>query len=889
MTPASSQPSPAAADLCGRIPSRPTLIAVLAILGAAWILAGGCGLLGRPFANGLAWCALAISCAAIHPNRQAGFRPWIVFAFGLVTAVLALASAADVVRLAGLAVFAASLSLLGREPASDRFLRMAAQAVAVLALYRFSLTSIPLVWHLSEMAGNAVGSFASAFWNRPLSVGASFAGLDHLVLMAALVAAWAMELERPRWRPVLLALAAVAIGQLLYLLCLSLAMELARELPVAPAETPPDLYVPPDWFWGDAARTWLPWNVPVLATVWHLAVVVAMLHLGSYRQRAPAATKPRDLRSFDWLQWAPVAAAALLPLVCVLSVGRSDLREKTILAYDKGYLDWDVPVHDRYGADSSGRFGMLPTFVKSLGGQLKRSSELTQEELAGADLLLLIHPNQPWSDELLARVHDYVRQGGSLLVAAGPHFQDATGASSCNDLLRPLGIPVAFDMAVSQTEVWRHAMQVSTHPATLGLGDDRDRFGMSAAASIRLPWRASPLLVGRWGWSDPGSDFFLTGRTSWDAGERLGDLVLAAEQTVGRGRVVVLGDNGCLTNQGNVRAYRFTGRLLSYLAQKAMSPQVWWRQLAALALTLGLIVLWTRSSRSEMLAVSLLTLLLVATLTAKLSCRFWEVLPDGRSAAPNNLAYIDACHLEAYSESSWSPDGADGLALTLMRDGYLALAADDLSSERLRRAGMLVSIAPARHFTMAERTRIRQFVEAGGILIAMAGAEHGQKVNAALEQFGFQIPSVYHRPGSNQADARPLGGLYRPYPDGQNSLAPVVFHAAWSVNVNRFDRTTTSIVSTEGPGNTSGEPIVASLRVGQGVAIVIGDTGFALNKTLENQDGGSLSGDRVNAHFWRWLIGQLPNHKPWLPPPYDWDALKTQQTSTPARDEEAQP
>jgi hypothetical protein len=235
--------------------------------------------------------------------------------------------------------------------------------------------------------------------------------------------------------------------------------------------------------------------------------------------------------------------------------------------------------------------------------------------------------------------------------------------------------------------------------------------------------------------------------------------------------------------------------------------------------------------------------------------------------------------LEAYSESSWSPDGVDGLALTLMRDGYLALAADDLSQERLRRAGMLVSIAPARSFTAAERKRIRQFVEGGGALIAMAGALHGRNASQMLEQFGFQLPPAYERPGSNRADAKPLGCLYRPYPDGEKSLAPVVFHAAWPVNVKRYDHTTKSIISAEDQGKRSGDPIVAASNFGQGIAVVIGDTGFALNKTLENQEGGTLAGDRVNAHFWRWLIGQLPGREPWLPPPYDWEAGNTMQNS----------
>ncbi len=753
------------------------------------------------------------------------------------------------------------------------------------------------------MLGSSLGVLASRFWNRPLSVGATFAGLDHLVLMGALIAAWATKLRPPRWRPVLIATSAAAAGQLLYLLCLALATELAASLPAAPPQPPADLYVPPDWFWGDAVRALLPWNLPALAALWHLAVVAAMLRLGRYRQDEPVAPGRHEPRSFHWQAWAPVAVAAVLPAVSLLSIGKSDLKEKTVLAYDQGNLDWSVPTHDRYGADSSGQLGMLPALVASLGGRLHKTSQLTPQELAGADVLLVFSPNQPWPEEVITRIDDYVRSGGSLLVAAGPHFQDSTSASSYNELLEPLGIPVRFDMAISQTEAWRHSLQISSHPATLGLGDDRDRFGISAAASIDLPWQAAPLLVGRWGWSDPGSDFFLTERTSWDSGERLGDLVLAAERRLGAGRVVVLGDNVCLTNQGNVRAYRFTCRLLACLARRAGSPQAWWRQLAALVLSIGLVVLWARSGQAEMLALSLLALLVFSSLATKLNCRAWEVFPDGTLAAPCNLAYIDASHLEAYSESSWSPNGVDGLALTLMRQGYLVLAADDLSPRRLQKAAVLVCIAPGRDFSLSVRQHIRQFVEDGGTLIAMAASDRGRKANQILEPFGFHLPAVYHRAGSSQADAHPLGCLARPYPDGLPSLAPVRFHAAWTVSMNRSGstpKTTTAaagvtqpalrpVVSTE-PGAEGGtQPIIAFSTLGKGLAIVIADAAFALNKTLENQQGNSLFGDRINAQFWRWMIGQLPGRQPWTPPPYPWTTGPSGEPTSQTRGQEAQP
>ena len=115
------------------------------------------------------------------------------------------------------------------------------------------------------------------------------------------------------------------------------------------------------------------------------------------------------------------------------------------------------------------------------------------------------------------------------------------------------------------------------------------RFFTDTGASLQVRWPARPLMLGRWGWSDPGTDAVLTGVSRLEAGERLGDLVLAAEQRLGAGRVLVLGDAFPLTNEGGVRGYGYTGRLLSYLAHGPTGPQSPWRQAATRAAGPGLV------------------------------------------------------------------------------------------------------------------------------------------------------------------------------------------------------------------------------------------------------------------------------------------------------------
>ncbi len=158
-------------------------------------------------------------------------------------------------------------------------------------------------------------------------------------------------------------------------------------------------------------------------------------------------------------------------------------------------------------------------------------------------------------------------------------------------MLQPTAMQVRYDTAVTRTGNWEQSYEVLAHPATAGIDDLRNRFGLELGSSIRTRWPARPVLVGRWGWSDPGSDAVGTGVSYYNAGELLGDLVLAAEQPLGQGRVFVLGDTSPLHNEMLANAYPFVGRLLGYLANRPSSPQALWRQLLGLAALLAMAAL----------------------------------------------------------------------------------------------------------------------------------------------------------------------------------------------------------------------------------------------------------------------------------------------------------
>ena len=266
----------------------------------------------------------------------------------------------------------------------------------------------------------------------------------------------------------------------------------------------------------------------------------------------------------------------------------------TIVAHQRGQVNWSKPQHGRYEPDWAGTYGTLPDFVASLGGNMVISPDLSEDDLAGADVLLLVHPTKPWTPAQLERIEAFVRRGGSLLLVAGPTIRETADRAAVNEVLKPTGMTLRDDVAVPVAPRWLDGAWGMAHPATLGLDNRRGGFGLRVSSSIATQWPARPILVGQWGFGDPGNDAAAAGVFRFESGEKLGDLVLAAERPLGRGTVVVLADDTCLSSLTNATSYPFTGRLLSYLARRPSSPQDWWRQALGLLGCLGLVglVLW---------------------------------------------------------------------------------------------------------------------------------------------------------------------------------------------------------------------------------------------------------------------------------------------------------
>ncbi len=497
------------------------IVIVVAGAAAAWFAAGSTGMLGHPLQHALTWLALAVAIVAAWPKKHS-FATWAILAVGAILALFSGASRLPTVNVLAVAIMLAAIAQAAGG-LSGRVALIMALAAMLLALFRFACDCIPTVWLAADAKGWLLGRIAGWLTGSRLEVGATFGGLDLLVLMTAIYVGWLVCTAPPRRGRAIWAALAILIGHCVYLAVLAHAEDLLAALPARVVPPESDIDHVGIWTWSNGLRTLVPWNLPLLALAINGAILACMFRFAPWipvveidpeklkklKEKEEKIEIPGSVLATDLLfGFGPPLLAVAVTVTAALGLNRSDLQGKTVLAYEKGYLNWIKPEYD---SPLDGTYGMLPAFVESLGGKFAKSATLSKEELDSAAVLLLLHPDKPWPKDTLERVWDYVRGGGSLLLVADPQFNEGDSRSTFNDVLQPTAMQVRFDTAVMRAGDWEQSYEVLAHPASAGIDDLRNRFGIQLGSSIRTCWPARPILVGRWGWSDPGNDAANTG------------------------------------------------------------------------------------------------------------------------------------------------------------------------------------------------------------------------------------------------------------------------------------------------------------------------------------------------------------------------------------------
>jgi len=473
--------------------------------------------------------------------------------------------------------------------------------------------------------------------------------------------------------------------------------------------------------------------------------------------------------------------------------------------------------------------------------QLARQAELAECKTDGERLKLM----EKWYQEALERIWKFVADGGSLILLGDHTFYKPMKLPGnktrtklwVNDILEPFGIKFVNDSAKYFIGGWLQSLQNPLHALTFGLRDDQNEVGMVTGASLALSGGARPVIVGKFGFLDAGDlrdrmGNYL-GNMDYDVGEPLGEIIIAAEQTYGKGKVIVFGDtgafaNGIITNTGD-----FCNRIFAWLAvtngrgeASADNPAATFdpRYVATGAGTLttaitilllvGSIICFRLSGgHAGVVAGALAIGLVVASHSAE------APIVLGRGVNGDiRVAYIDNYHLPKISKEGSRDDSLMALHLNLMRNGFYSQNLKRFDLETLKGADLLVIAAPSVPFTREDVTTVKQYVEAGGKVILTAGHEDLPATHRLLDAFDLRIPNT------------PLGWFRFPIAavDGRHAM----FWRAWPIESTKDDPDP-EVIILYAPKHDKKYNLIVKRDLGKGSFIAVGDSGYWMNKNIE--------------------------------------------------------
>jgi hypothetical protein len=315
--------------------------------------------------------------------------------------------------------------------------------------------------------------------------------------------------------------------------------------------------------------------------------------------------------------------------------------------------------------------------------------------------------------------------------------------------------------------------------------------------------------------------------------------------------------------------------LLGYLAQKTPAFP-WWRTAMIMLCALALLVLIGFMQKTSQPIVTA-----VAFAAAMLVCRFGLLAeqiiePREREASSRRIALIDASHQEAYSDQSrhpipsvpefqgdfWFDQGLGNFTRTLAANDYLPLKMKHFSRAELLQARVFFAIAPGRSYSPIEIDILREFVERGGTLICMAGAEESRAINPLLKAFNLRVPPTPVLPGELKiTEPAPKGSIPIRFTKPESEKDGTVhFFAVWEIESLAAGEEGEEVQHQIYRSVEKSEDwFIVSRRIGHnsGRVIVIADTFFAAN---ENPDP-ALNAQQDNEDFWAWFLPRMVTGK----------------------------
>lgn len=335
-------------------------------------------------------------------------------------------------------------------------------------------------------------------------------------------------------------------------------------------------------------------------------------------------------------------------------------------------------------------FGWLPVYLEGTGYKVSWG-EITPQDLSDVQIVVGINVRDDISQDQQKVLEDFVYVGGSLLVLADHTFYpDESHPFGC--VMEPAGIGVNFDSARSiMDEGWgRGNLRFNRHPITANITDEaQTQIGTGASLRVELPGK--PVVVATHGFSDAADlmncNSGYLGDLKYNPGERLGDLVLVAEGSFGRGKVLVFGDTSPFQNGALALSCGFLDNVFAWLSHRRVLPPGRLPHLAFVACVMTSVILaWRATSKLVTRGTALGMTILYSLIAATIAGFILLEIPVSFSA-PQKVrfqgatAVVDRSHSPSFSSELWGERGIGGLYQNILRNQLLPIQMEQFDEE----------------------------------------------------------------------------------------------------------------------------------------------------------------------------------------------------------------
>ena len=480
-------------------------------------------------------------------------------------------------------------------------------------------------------------------------------------------------------------------------------------------------------------------------------------------------------------------------------------------------MDFSTVPNDNVFGIHNGLFGMLADYLRDWGYHVEYSMDWKAANPHNHDILLIINPSGKMEPKEKSGILSFIKNGGRLLFL-GDHTLMFGLDNDYFGMIKEAGIAFNFDTAIYFRKLWQKSLRSPIITWDQMVRRENFEANIVQGASLTLKYPASPVIIGRYGWSDLGNINNAPGYLGdriYSTNEYTGDLVLAAERTYGRGKILVFGDTSFLQNSPVAASYPLIKIALAHLAPKNFILLRLFLPFLFLAPVLYL-SLWGNTLKYQAHHWSLPLLLILFSVMLCLGyllgsdTRFY----DPASTSSRAKAGIDTTLYPGFFRDDWdqSNRGIGGLKNTLYRNNLLPYLLYGSAWQDLNTFNYLFIIAPNKIMNRRQADAILKYIQKGGNLICASGFEHKKEMQELLHVLGLDIKNI------------PLSTL-----TGTDTDRGIRFISAWALQTRKVSNLKHTVLCTA----WNKYPVIIQVEAGKGKAVFISDSHFFENRNLE--------------------------------------------------------